>query len=947
MPELKLYLFGTPRIERNGETIVLSRRKVMAMLVYLVVTRQTHRRDTLASLFWPESGQKSARTALRRELHLLQQAIDNDWIEATRDTVEVRADANMWIDVDEFRRLTLTAQEDDTMAVRALSQAAVLYQGDFLAGFTLSDCPEFDDWQFFEADALRREYAVLLEKLVGHFKEENAFEEAVHYARKWLSLDPMHEPVHRELMRLFALAGQYAAAVRQYDECIHILDEELGMPPEGETKTLFEAIRTRKFSMVDVTQLNGNINEPSTSSRSVFARRTDHAPLWVGVPPLPSAFLGRYELLTEIVGQVKSNRHTAFAITGLPGIGKTTLAAAIAHHPEVLTHFADGVLWAGAGPEADLMSLLAYWARALNVDVAEIPDLEMRAKVVQQAVGQRRLLLVIDDVWKSEVGDLLRCGGPFCCYILTTRDQAIARSFSGPNHVWSVPVLTNSSACQLIREIAPEAWAADPDGTSILVNSVGQLPLAVTLLGGYLAAPERSYFSELSKEALSQMQYPHERLKLAQKRLGSLAGEAVSIEESIALSLEGLSNEAVLSFYALGAFAPNPEQFSREAAMAIVEADLETLTLLVARNLVEIGQDGELSLHQVVADFARTHTVETAIQRHRSYYLTVVNQDSEDWQRIESLYGQINWAWRATSDDEQLMALLKALGPYQHYRGMWNDRIRWHKCLSEIPGEREEEHNRLLDLGMLYQAQERWDEALRSFQEGLTICRQRGNRHGESYILNSMGLVYVSQKEWVKAIETYMESRAICRQRDDIYGECHTINNLGITYREQQLWKEATELFEQNLVLYRQLEDSHWEGLTLTNIGIIYEEQQQWEAAIMTFQEALALGRQTEDAELEGYTLFCLGRLYVKQSHWQKAVETYHESLEKYQHLGYVSWASDILTSLGRSYEGQERWDKAVQAYSASLDLKRQLGKLNEETQILSKLNAIHSARHI
>ncbi|MCB9133228.1 MAG: hypothetical protein H6647_20085 [Anaerolineales bacterium] len=58
--------------------------------------------------------------------------------------------------------------------------------------------------------------------------------------------------------------------------------------------------------------------------------------------------------------------------------------------------------------------------------------------------------------------------------------------------------------------------------------------------------------------------------------------------------------------------------------------------MLIARNLLE-RSDGEaerLALHQVLADVARTKLEPAAIERHRDYYLALVDEDREDWQRI-------------------------------------------------------------------------------------------------------------------------------------------------------------------------------------------------------------------------------------------------------------------------------------------------------------------------
>ena len=97
------------------------------------------------------------------------------------------------------------------------------------------------------------------------------------------------------------------------------------------------------------------------------------------------------------------------AVEGLPGVGKTTLAVAIAHHPGIRRRFKDGVLWASLGLNADVASALMNWANALEragilkEDVSQVPGLAERAQVLRNAIGQRRMPLVIDDVWDIEV----------------------------------------------------------------------------------------------------------------------------------------------------------------------------------------------------------------------------------------------------------------------------------------------------------------------------------------------------------------------------------------------------------------------------------------------------------------------------------------------------------------------------------------------------------------
>ena len=104
MVPLKLYLFGSPRIELEDTKVVLPHRKLLAIFVYLVLTRKSHRRDLLATLFWPEAGQRSARAALRRELYVLTATLGQEWFVSSRESIGINPDMTVWNDVDEFPR---------------------------------------------------------------------------------------------------------------------------------------------------------------------------------------------------------------------------------------------------------------------------------------------------------------------------------------------------------------------------------------------------------------------------------------------------------------------------------------------------------------------------------------------------------------------------------------------------------------------------------------------------------------------------------------------------------------------------------------------------------------------------------------------------------------------------------------------------------------------------
>ena len=253
MSRLKLYLFGPPRLERTGVPLDLGRRKAEALLAYLAITDQRHSRDALATLFWPESDSSRGRAGLSRTLSVLNKALGAGWVAADRETVTVNPDADLWVDVIHFQQLLADRRSHghpDNMVCAAclpmLEEAAGLYQADFLTGFTLPDSPQFDEWQFYQTEGLRRELASALERLGRGYTGQDNLERAIVHVRRWVELEPLEEPARRQLMTLYAQSGQRTAALRQYQVCVELVDRELGVSPQAETTALHERIQQEK-----------------------------------------------------------------------------------------------------------------------------------------------------------------------------------------------------------------------------------------------------------------------------------------------------------------------------------------------------------------------------------------------------------------------------------------------------------------------------------------------------------------------------------------------------------------------------------------------------------------------------------------------------------------------------------------------------------------------------
>ena len=340
---LKIFTLGTPKIELDGEKLKMKTRKNLALLTYLAVTGQVHRRESLITLLWPELEPSRARGGLRRELSTLKKALPDGLIKADRQTIGLERGVGIWLDIDQFKKYLQNFHhhnhpkgESCKDCEEDLIKAIKLMKGDFLEGFSLPDSTNFDEWQFFQTESLRQDYGHALENLIELIKGRGDYETAIVYGRQWLALDNLNELAHRCLMELYAWSGQRAAALRQYEVCQCALSEELGIKPAEETTHLFKAIKTNRAP------------DPPT----VFRKVTDHDP---GI-----ILNERYQLISElgrggssIVYQAHDTllkREVAVKVMA-PGAlgteGKINLlqearAAATLNHPNIITIYDAG-----------------------------------------------------------------------------------------------------------------------------------------------------------------------------------------------------------------------------------------------------------------------------------------------------------------------------------------------------------------------------------------------------------------------------------------------------------------------------------------------------------------------------------------------------------------------------------------------------------------------------
>jgi DNA-binding SARP family transcriptional activator len=341
---LAIRLLGSFQVTLDGRPLTaFPTDKARALLAYLAVEAdRPHRREGLAALFWPERPAAQSRNNLRQTLFRLRQALADGSgpfpvLLSSHQAIQLDPAADLWLDVAELNRLLercLSHHPQGGTLCQAcrqrLAEAAALYRGEFLAGFTLPDSHPFEWWLLEEQERYHRRALNVLRLLAADRKRAGDFAGAALWARKKIGLEPWRESAHRQAMRALALNGQREAALAQYERCRHILAEELGVAPSARTQQLYRQIRDGDLPGSGMPSTRSHT--PTLSESALQAKR----------PPPP--FTGREQQLAALqahLDRALAGQGGVAFVCGEAGGGKTTLAVefanrALAAHRDLL-----------------------------------------------------------------------------------------------------------------------------------------------------------------------------------------------------------------------------------------------------------------------------------------------------------------------------------------------------------------------------------------------------------------------------------------------------------------------------------------------------------------------------------------------------------------------------------------------------------------------------------
>ncbi len=240
MARLTIRVLGAFEAHRmpGDEPIVLHSRKLRGLLAYLALCPGLGQpRETLAALLWDRSAEEQARASLRQALAVLRKAIDVPGppvLVADHHRIALAAEA-VWVDAVEFQRLVTEGSPE------ALQRATTLYRGRLVEGLSV-ESEAFEEWARAEGQRLQDLAMGALTKLLAHEQERGALDAAARIAHRILAIDPLHDEAHRALIGLYVRQGARGEALRQYERYRSLLQRELGLEPDAETRRLAQQL---------------------------------------------------------------------------------------------------------------------------------------------------------------------------------------------------------------------------------------------------------------------------------------------------------------------------------------------------------------------------------------------------------------------------------------------------------------------------------------------------------------------------------------------------------------------------------------------------------------------------------------------------------------------------------------------------------------------------------
>jgi predicted ATPase len=636
-------------------------------------------------------------------------------------------------------------------------------------------------------------------------------------------------------------------------------------------------------------------------------------PTIVHVVPTPSSpLVGREDELAIIATNLADPHCRVLTLFGPGGTGKTRLAIEAARQAADGGAFPDGVLFVPLDGLDDAEMIPAAIARALGTTLQPQPaPLEQ----VQSAIGQRRMLLVLDNYEHVMDGAHLPSELVQACSGL--RVLATSRERLNLEEEWVLPLpgltvpneaesdataIERCEAVQLFLHRAKRArhhFSIDDEGpehVGHICRLVAGSPLGIELAATWV---KMMSCDEIAREIQSSIDFLTSSSRNVSERHRSIRA---CFEYSWTL-LSPKEQDA------LARLATFQGSFTREAAAAVAGANLPILAMLVDKSLLR-AEGKRFEGHPLLRQYAdeklgeRPGVREETERRHGDHflaYLEAAKAEADELARVDLELGEILTAMQraqARGDAATLLTGMRQLaidGPYYTARGHTARSLELVKAAAsaaKAAGELMTAHLLLCKVGNTHKLHRgEPGPALAAYGEALELAERLQDHHRQAIVLSVIGQTRFEQG--ADDAEAYLErADRLAREHDDALALNHVLQHRGLHAGQRGDWTAAQGLFAEALEVVERLPEAQGAGspahdyqlfMALLNLGEPERMLGNLGRALELRRRALTIAEARDNQLWKAYAVHELGEVYHAMNERAEAQRHFEQALALWQ----------------------------------------------------------------
>ncbi|MFI6543043.1 AfsR/SARP family transcriptional regulator [Streptomyces prunicolor] len=917
---MRFAVLGPVRVWRDGGEVSLGAAQQRLLLALLMAhAGRPVAMEEMQLALWGEAPPGSPANAVYRHVGVLRRLLEPElpmratgrWL--VRDAGGYRLNASPeTLDVLRFRELVGRAREAGgaEAAVALYLEALNLRTGTVATGVPVEarSHPAFN--------ALEREHLGVVKEAADAGAGTGAVGRLLAVLHRAAAEHPLDEPLQAHLVRALAATGQRAAALDTWRRVRTVLASELGVEPGTELRAVQEEVlREGAPAKPAAPGSPGSSALPRAKPARLSvvpdapARRPAPDP-FARPTQLPSelgAFTGRRAELAQLaeLSAKETPGMRIAAITGMGGIGKTTLAVRWAYR--VAHRFPDGQLYVNlrgfdpGGAATDPGEALRGFLEALGVPPQRMPTgTDAQTGLYRSLLARRRVLILLDNALDSEQVRPLLPGSPGCLVVVTSRDRLFGLVTAEAAHPLALDRLSIAEAREsLVRRLGADRVSAEPDAVAEIIARCGGLPLALAVVATRAATRPAFPLASIAAD-----------LREARDSLDAFADPdpAGDVRAVLSWSYRALSPGASRLLRLLSLH-PRPDVTAPSAAAVAGAAPEEVRRLLaelVRVHLLTEHTPGRYTCHNLLRTYAmeraardegpagrdaavrrlldhHLHTAHAAGRLYSPWWSASPLTEAADGARPESFAddGQaLRWytaqrrvlhALAATAaqhgHDGHLWRLAWTLERFMDRQGHWHESAALQRAGLDAAvrdGHRTAQAHLHRGLARASARLERYEDARAHIRHSLDLFTELGDPRGLAHAHRSHGWLLDRLGDHDAALEAAGRALALYRAVGDQVAETSALHALGCTHALRGDHRRAAAHFEETLTALDGLDGTRYaEAGTWDSLGTARHHLGEHQQAIACYQCALRLYREIGDTFSEAGTLRHLGDTYL------------------------------------------------------------------------------------